>query len=334
MTDGSTGCSIPCNLCGSTDVEQVSDTSRDGSLLRSIICRNCGLSWTDPRPNESEIARYYSSDYRVQYKGTYTPKLKHVYRAGRNAAARYRFLKEFVRPGCTVLDVGSGGGEFVYLMRALGFDARGIEPNEGYGNYARDRLNLPVEIGMLQQFDLPPASIDVVTLHHVFEHLDDPSRILTRLHNALKDGGMLVVEVPNIEGRCYSPCSRFHTAHLYNFNRETLEAMGKKAGFNVRRSIISSDGGVITTIFEKSDAAVKPAGIPGNYERVMGVLRAHTSLSHFLTPYPYLRPVQKLWAHTREMIAVRGRDDGTKLLEQIVWSCRDDQGRQESEVYH
>ena len=64
-----TECPIPCNLCGSSDVEVLGNRDRDGRPLRTTICRTCGLVWSNPRPAEDEVRRYYSREYRLDYKG-------------------------------------------------------------------------------------------------------------------------------------------------------------------------------------------------------------------------------------------------------------------------
>ena len=65
-------CSLPCNLCGSTQVAELSHLDRDGSALRTVICKDCGLVWSDPLP--MDVAQYYEHDYRLDYKAAYTPK--------------------------------------------------------------------------------------------------------------------------------------------------------------------------------------------------------------------------------------------------------------------
>jgi 2-polyprenyl-3-methyl-5-hydroxy-6-metoxy-1,4-benzoquinol methylase len=310
--------SIPCNLCASTDTEEISLVDRDNQYLRSVICRKCGLSWTDPRQNEEEIQKYYSKDYRIAYKGTYIPRLKHVYRAGRIADHRYGFIKDLIKPNDKVLDVGAGGGEFVFRLRKAGFDAEGIEPNEGYGTYAKETLELPIRIGFVQQFELPDDHYDLITLHHVFEHLDDPAKILNKLRKALKMKGFLVIDVPNIEGTCFAPIHRFHKAHLYNFNQENLERMGIKGGFSVYKTVISDDGGVITTIFQKDETEGGLSGeIPGNYERVAKIVRGHSTGTHYLTTSPYVRPIQKLQKSLSERRAVWDCKTGREVLERM-----------------
>ncbi len=103
-------CSIPCNLCESTNIDVLSTVDRERKYLRTVICKDCGLVWTDPRPDKQQLRDYYENDYRLQYKGTYTPKLKHVYRAGKVAIDRYSRIKKYIKKSDKIIDIGSGGG--------------------------------------------------------------------------------------------------------------------------------------------------------------------------------------------------------------------------------
>jgi 2-polyprenyl-3-methyl-5-hydroxy-6-metoxy-1,4-benzoquinol methylase len=315
----SVSCSVPCNLCGSTQVEEIGQLDRNRQPLRTIICQRCGLVWTDPRPREEEIVDFYTEDYRLEYKGAYEPRLKHVYRAGRGAIDRYQRIKELLKGEQNILDIGAGGGEFVYVMRRLGFNARGIEPNRGYATYAKEVLGLPIEIGVAQRAEFLAESLAIVTMHHIVEHLADPLTILSRVRDWLSDEGWLIIEVPNVEATCQAPLSRFHAAHLYNFNQRTLETIGLKAGFNVHQTTLSADGGVITTIFRKAATPAQITGeIPGNYERIRDILKQHTALGHYLSPHPYIRPLRKLRQHLEETRAIKNFQNGRDVLDSLV----------------
>ena len=127
-------CSIPCNLCGSTEISVLAKSSRSGKPLRTVICSKCGLVWSDPLPHNPR--HFYEDDYRVSYKGAYSPKPKHIFRAGNVALSRYRKIESLLSRSLEILDVGSGGGEFSYLLQTLGNDVTGIEPNKGYAEYS------------------------------------------------------------------------------------------------------------------------------------------------------------------------------------------------------
>ena len=131
-----------------------------------------------------------------------------------------------------MLNVGSGGGEFVFLGTQAGFDMTGIEPNEGYANYAISEYKVPILNGMFYEQDIPAASYDAVTLFHVLEHLQEPIKAIEFLGNLLRADGYLFVEVPSVDSRVMAPGQKWHFGHLFNFNERTLKAVGFLAGLH------------------------------------------------------------------------------------------------------
>jgi len=310
---------VPCELCGNRHVELVATRDRDASPLPVVMCPHCGLVWNDPRPSAEALEAYYREEYRLDYKGTVEPKPKHTLRATRVAIDRCRRLRSELTPGQPVLDLGAGGGEMVYVLRRLGFDASGLEPNEGYARFARERLGVPVTSGRWQQAAIAPGSLSAVTLFHVMEHLDRPLEAMRLIRGWLRTGGMLWIEVPNVEAVCQAPTHRFHRAHLYNFNDATLMALGRCAGFDAVRAFTSSDGGNLTAVFRNSEApAADHHGIPGNADRIRRILQEHTMLRHSLSMAPFVRPLRKAAQRVSEAIGVLGSKTPTDLMDRAI----------------
>lgn len=312
-------CAAPCDLCGSSEVDEISLKERDWSRLRTVICRRCGLVYTDPRPDNDEIRRYYEHHYRLDYQSTWQPKPKHVYRAGKVAAARINKLAPILQPTHRILDIGAGGGEVVYLLRALGYDAFGIEPNLGYAKFAMDVLGMPVVHAFYQDAQVEQESVDVITMFHVLEHFYSPCDALRHAWQWLRQDGLLLVEVPSVEAVCGWPHGRFHRAHLYNFNLATLEGCGHKTGYDVCGSSVSSDGGNITAVFVKRGRSTSfSPEIPGNHDRILRVLRRHTALRHLLTKHPYIRPFRTIAARLEERKVAHAGESPVAILHRLV----------------
>lgn len=309
-------CTIPCNLCGSTQVEEVSSLDRDHKYLRTVVCRECGLVWSDPRPVDAR--QFYEHDYRVQFKGAFNPKPKHVYRGGKVAIDRYLKIKSHLAGRTSLLDIGSGAGEFLYLMTKAGFKGIGIEPNLGYGGYSRDEYEVEVLPGFAQDHKFPDASFDTITMWHVLEHTEDPYANIELVKKWLKPGGLLVVEVPNVEATCLAPIHRFHIDHLYNFNNENLAVIGEKAGLRCAEVRLSHDGGNLTAFYlNQGDPPRKDCRIAGNYERVAGLIRDHTNVRHYTQVYPYQRFVGRMSRIVEEARAVREFSSGRRCLDEL-----------------
>lgn len=316
-------CSIPCNLCHSRDIAVLSNRSRSGKPLRTVICRSCGLVWSDPRPYESK--QFYEKDYRVVYKKTPVPKPKHILRAGKVALSRLEKIRPLISCPKSILDVGSGGGEFAYLLTSLGHHVNGIEPNRGYAEFSIQEYGLTVHIGFVQDCALPRESFDLITIWHVLEHTEDPGAVLSRLRSWLKPDGLMVVEVPNVEATCQSPKSKFHEAHLYNFNIVTLQGLGKQSRLQDVGHTVSSDGGNITMLFRRTDSSIGDfvgVNFLGNYERVSAILHKHTSLRHYLTLTPYRRVLQRFMKSYAEKRQLASFQNGKHLLNTLYRHAR------------
>lgn len=315
-----------CELCGSLEGRELSMTGRGGASFRTVICPSCGLVFSDPFPHD--VRDFYEKSYRLDYKGAYIPKLKHVLRAGLVALNRHLRLGEYFPKGARLLDIGSGGGEFVYLMTRLGLAAKGVEPNLGYAEYSRGALGLDVTVAFIQDVDFPPAFFDVMTVWHVLEHTEAPAQVLRRLGAMLAAGGRLIVEVPNVKAVCQSPAGAFHVAHLYNFSVATLSAMMRQAGLTPERSFLSPDGGNLTVIARRSAdsggttasgsaASGEPVGAlkaglghdgASEAREVQSLISGRSALGYALSSWP----ARRAWGRLRRAVSERWRLRGVK----------------------
>ncbi|NKB45751.1 MAG: methyltransferase domain-containing protein [Alphaproteobacteria bacterium] len=310
---------IDCPLCAGSDLIHVGNKDRNGAPLKTDLCRNCGHVFTNPQPTEAELNRFYSNEYRSSYKGVLTPKPKHVYRAGLRALERYVRLQPYLEPRAQVLDVGAGGGEFTYLMTRAGHTVRGIEPNRGYAEFAQSEYAVDIEVGTVSEAIDHDECWDVITLHHVLEHLANPVSVLRKLAQGLADKGVVIVEVPNVEARYHGPQRRFHFAHLHTFSCEGLTLAASKAGLEVRDLCLQRHTGHINVILSKtSDSMI--AADTGIARRIEHHLETDTPIRDRFTTRPYRR----LWANLARPIRERralqklGKRNGARsILDQI-----------------
>jgi 2-polyprenyl-3-methyl-5-hydroxy-6-metoxy-1,4-benzoquinol methylase len=315
----------PCELCGNSLFVIVADQDRLGNPLQTVVCHSCGLVSVNPRPSDEDIDQFYRDEYRKSYKQSLQPKLKHVYRAGRVALNRLSYLLPLLHQSRTVLDLGAGGGELLFMLRGLGFDVQGIEPNTGYGDAARDVLGLPVQVTTYQQAQVELESCDMVTCFHVLEHLPHPVDALAAMVRWMKPEGLLLIEVPHVMSRCQWPHSRHHIGHLHHFSSSTLALAGQKAGLRAVDVFTSGDGGNLMVVFRKNpggSAKAMPSTIPGHAQRVISHLRTHTALAHLLSPHPYVRPLERMCSHLGEHLALMRCRNVQVLLGRLLEEAR------------
>lgn len=105
-------------------------------------------------------------------------------------------------PQAAVLDLGCGRGEWLEVLVREGYDAIGVDLDEGMLEACRE-LGLPVRtddaLNALRQ--LPDASLVAVSGFHIAEHI--PFSVLEEVvgeaMRVLQPGGLLILETPNAE---------------------------------------------------------------------------------------------------------------------------------------
>lgn len=266
-----TGAPTACNLCGSRDSVTVAETDRRLKTLRSIACARCGLIRTDPMPTPAELAAYYAHAYRADYQLAFAggPPRVHLKRSAREAAFRAELLAPKLTPGARVLDFGSGSGEFLAAARARGCEAVGVEPGRDYAAYARAQHGVEV-LDDADDERFPPGHFDVVTTHHVMEHLRDPADVMARLARWLKPDGVLYAAVPNMAATGKPPHERFHFAHVHGFVRDTFDLTARRAGLVPDTAYRRED---TTVVYAKTDAPAGAIALPGLAERLAEELK-------------------------------------------------------------
>ncbi len=192
-------------LCGKDDVIPYTIIHlRDGKEARIVECRNCGLSYMNPRPDRDFLNWMYKEEYYASVIGDrdeWTEKtIQHENK--RENVHLYR-LKPIMKMGerydyKKLLDIGTGSGYFLKLAKDRGFDVLGIEASERASQFANENYGVPVlNIAAVEEAGFEDRSFDVVTLCHVIEHLPYPQNTLKEIHRILRDNGILLVITPN-----------------------------------------------------------------------------------------------------------------------------------------
>jgi ubiquinone/menaquinone biosynthesis C-methylase UbiE len=103
-----------------------------------------------------------------------------------------------VRPGDSVLDVGSSSGYLASRLAAVGPSVRvtGVDPSEPAIAYARRTAGpgMTFTVGIAQDLGLPDASFDVVTCTLAMHHIPRRQRpaALAEMYRVTKPGGRLL----------------------------------------------------------------------------------------------------------------------------------------------
>ena len=173
-----------CLLCDSEGIQAVDP---EYSLCR---CPACGYVFDNPRPTVEALVRFYSK------LGKYDSWVDAEAPRNRLWKRRLRKLLKHAGRG-NLLDVGTGIGQFLNVARPFFVNVTGTEVSQSGVSVAKEKYNLDIAHGELEECDLPRNSFDTVTLFHVLEHVPDPKKTIALCRDLLKPGGTLLVCVPN-----------------------------------------------------------------------------------------------------------------------------------------
>ena len=149
---------------------------------------------------------------------------------------RAELVSKIITKRSRILEIGSGHGFFLDIMKKNGYDITGSEISKEKRKYSKKVTKVPVlDININEKIPIT-KSFDIVVLFHVLEHITDPVILLKNIKKLLKPKGKVLVEVPN--------CDDFHLglnkfykefywqrAHIHYFNPKSLKTMINLGGF-------------------------------------------------------------------------------------------------------
>ena len=230
-----------CALCGRRDgVRLAAGTDFEYGTTRGEFtfwrCP-CGGAYLHPRPAPSALARIYPADYYsydfARKLGPFVMRFKAF-----TERSKVRAYEAFATGDAAVLDVGCGDGHLLAGLRTHGGGRLRLEGVEFSADAAAaaERAGFHVYRAPVEEVELPAATFDVVIMNQLIEHVRDPAAVLARVTHALRPGGHLFIETPNLaslDARLFRRryWGGYHLPrHFHLFDTRTLPALVQKAG--------------------------------------------------------------------------------------------------------
>ncbi len=147
-----------------------------------------------------------------------------------DASERKILEKLLVNPDEIVLDLACGSGRF------LNFAQIGIDASAEMIEVAKTKFpNKIFKVADAENTGLADASIDAITIFHLFMHLDQPKMdaILSECHRILKPNGRVIFDIPSQKRR---KLLGYKGQNWHGAYGSTLKEVGKIGGFEAKRS--------------------------------------------------------------------------------------------------
>jgi 2-polyprenyl-3-methyl-5-hydroxy-6-metoxy-1,4-benzoquinol methylase len=249
-----------CPICNHTEQAEFlicQDFTVSKKKFPIVTCGACGFAFTSPRPEENELGRYYESDEYISHSNTSKGLISSLYqRVRKHTLAKKLQLVNRESPKGLLLDIGCGTGEFLNTVKKDGWKTLGIEPSLSARKQGIEKYQLDVreESGLN---NLAPGSFDVITMWHVMEHVPHLRDRVKKLQELLKDGGVLIVAVPNRTSHDAEHYKEFWAAydvprHLWHFRPQDMRALMDQNGFEVKNILpMKFDSFYVSMLSEK-----------------------------------------------------------------------------------
>jgi 2-polyprenyl-3-methyl-5-hydroxy-6-metoxy-1,4-benzoquinol methylase len=195
-----------------------------------VRCPGCSLVWLSHPPTPAEMHLHYTDAYD-----------RLISASGQNAPHRWRERKAALIPHIrfgSLLDLGCSSGSFLESLKGEGWKLHGIEMSMDCAKIAEEKTGAQVFVGHILDATFPCEKFDVITCFDVLEHLYEPRRVMARVGEWLKPGGIFYVLVPNIdsaESRVFR--SYWHglelPRHLFHYSPAALKFLAESAALRV-----------------------------------------------------------------------------------------------------
>jgi len=145
---------------------------------------------------------------------------------------RYEFAKDYIGGIGKVLDAGCGEGFGSAILARIAGKVIGIDSStEAIETATRKnkKVNLFYDTTDLEKLDIKQyGKFDLITFFEVFEHVQNPGKIVGKFREGLNEKGILLVSTPN--GRYTASKNPYH---IREYTRKEAEKIIINSGFNI-----------------------------------------------------------------------------------------------------
>jgi 2-polyprenyl-3-methyl-5-hydroxy-6-metoxy-1,4-benzoquinol methylase len=231
-----------------------------------ILNEELGMLITSPKPEESNLSKYYESDAYISHTDSSKSLIDKIYQIVKNYTIRkkVKLIASLQTEGASILDIGCGTGDFLAAAKNKGWSVVGIEPNENAKNLAIKKVNTAhtkvssfyknIEAFLKDKGD---EKFDVITMWHVLEHVYNLEDYIRNLEKLLKPNGSLLIAVPNYNSFDAKYYGKFWAAydvprHLWHFSQKSIAKLFGENNMEVIQTIpMKFDSYYVSLLSEK-----------------------------------------------------------------------------------
>lgn len=198
---------VNCPICKKTESNYYISTNAlmhesNNEVFIFNVCNNCEAVFLTNPVTPERLDHYYTDNY-LPYRGPaawgkYSSFVANSQK--KTDSNRVNFVKKYLKKNnannVNVLDVGCGNPSFLELLQQNSkVNCTGIDFSDS-GWKGKNYPNIDLKKVAIEDY-ITDKQFDVITLWHYLEHDYNPSQTIEILYHRLKQGGKLIIEVPD-----------------------------------------------------------------------------------------------------------------------------------------
>lgn len=243
---------MECSNCGLMQLQEIPDNLGKYYPNEGYYSFNRGM---DIRPRADSLRKLKAS-YLIYGKNKLTGSILSI---GYTKPDYYNWLKiAGVKYNDAILDIGTGNGSLLLDFFKIGFtNLTGIDPF-----IDKDMQYGTINIYKKSIFETE-GQFDYLMLHHAFEHMDEPLKVLQQLYKLVKKGKYVLIRTPVMGKYSWNKygvnwMDLDAPRHIIVHSLKSMQILAKQAGFEIRNIVF--DGNYMSLI--GSDQYAKDIALP------------------------------------------------------------------------
>lgn len=228
------GIMMKCEICGNSIVEMIHKGTRDNPDVDVYKCKNCETKFLNKKILNPD--NFYSEGNMHNSLGRDKMIQERLNESKEDDKRKAELVKGFIK-NKSICDFGCGFGGSISYMSGYATSICGVELEDEAFNYLVNkgiRVERNIDSYKGEQFD-------VITLFHVFEHLENPRQWLEVFKDYLTEDGVLFLEVPHSNDALLElyNCDKFAdftywSPHLFLYNENSFNILADECGYNIK----------------------------------------------------------------------------------------------------
>jgi 2-polyprenyl-3-methyl-5-hydroxy-6-metoxy-1,4-benzoquinol methylase len=272
---------------------QAKDYTVSGEKFDIQQCNSCKFKFTNPRPKESDLGKYYKAEAYISHSDTSKGLVNRLYKLIRiyTLKSKFRLIRRNLK-NKYLLDIGAGTGAFLNEVKSHYTLVRGVEPDEDAKQVCKSKYGIELEPeSNLHSFE--NESCDVITMWHVLEHVPRLRERIAEMARIIDKNGTIYIAVPNYESYDASKYGEYWAAydvprHLYHFDKQSIKSLFSEFGMDLMQiHTMPFDSFYVSMLSEKYKTGrtnLLSALLIGTISLIKGRNRNTSSLIYVFTP--------------------------------------------------